>query len=83
MSNAVPSYEEMARHGFSPDICDRNSSASNIFESEPVLEDIRRSKIDDALRSKPQRGRKRDELSAEERMELTRTRNREHAKSTR
>jgi len=83
MSNAVPSYEEMARHGFSPDACDHNSSASNIFESEPFLEDIRRSKINDALRSKPQRGRKRDELSAEERMELTRTRNREHAKSTR
>jgi hypothetical protein len=35
------------------------------------------------LRSKPQRGKKRDNLSALERLELTRTRNREHAKSTR
>ena len=48
-------------------------------ESHPV----RPEKIAAALRSKPQRGRKRDNLSAMERLELTRTRNREHAKSTR
>jgi hypothetical protein len=44
---------------------------------------IRTAEIEAALRSKPQRGRKRDNLSSLERLELTRTRNREHAKSTR
>jgi len=44
---------------------------------------IRREKVEAALRSKPQRGRKRENLSDLERLELTRTRNREHAKSTR
>ncbi|CAJ1947877.1 unnamed protein product [Cylindrotheca closterium] len=44
---------------------------------------IRREKVEAALRSKPQRGKKRDDLSAKERLELTRTRNREHAKTTR
>jgi hypothetical protein len=44
---------------------------------------MRQDKIDAALRSKPQRGRKRENLSVMERLELTRTRNREHAKSTR
>jgi hypothetical protein len=64
-SMAMPSRQELNRHGFS------------------TSEEVRRSKIESALRSKPQRGRKRDDLSEEERMELTRTRNREHAKSTR
>jgi hypothetical protein len=44
---------------------------------------MRRENVEAALRSKPQRGRKRDNLNDEERSELTRTRNREHAKSTR
>lgn len=44
---------------------------------------IRKDEVAAALRSKPQRGRKRENLNAEERLELTRTRNREHAKSTR
>jgi hypothetical protein len=44
---------------------------------------VRTTEIEAALRSKPQRGKKRDNLSALERLELTRTRNREHAKSTR
>jgi hypothetical protein len=44
---------------------------------------IRKEIIAAALLSKPQRGRKRDNLNVFERMELTRTRNREHAKSTR
>jgi len=44
---------------------------------------IRKNEVEAALRSKPQRGRKRENLNAEERLELTRTRNREHAKSTR
>jgi hypothetical protein len=51
------------------------------METEEVV--VRKEKIDAALRSKPQRGRKRDNLSIHERLELTRTRNREHAKSTR
>lgn len=45
--------------------------------------DVRVEKIEDAMRSKPQRGRKRVNLNDTERLELTRTRNREHAKSTR
>jgi hypothetical protein len=44
---------------------------------------IRKRQIDIALRSKPQRGRKREDLTELERIELTRTRNREHAKLTR
>jgi hypothetical protein len=44
---------------------------------------IRQKEIEKALRSKPQRGRKRANLNEIERLELTRTRNREHAKSTR
>lgn len=44
---------------------------------------VRKSEVEAALRSKPQRGRKRENLSEEERLELTRTRNREHAKTTR
>ena len=45
--------------------------------------DVRREQVQAALQSKPQRGRKRNNLSEAERVELTRTRNREHAKSTR
>jgi hypothetical protein len=44
---------------------------------------VRREKVEKALHSKHQRGRKRRNLNEEERQELTRTRNREHAKSTR
>lgn len=44
---------------------------------------IRKHLIEQALRSKSQRGKKRESLSEEERLELTRTRNREHAKTTR
>lgn len=44
---------------------------------------IRKAEIEAALKSKPQRGRKRENLSGLERQELTRTRNREHAKTTR
>ena len=45
--------------------------------------DVRTDKIRDALNSKPQRGKKRGDLNRLERQELMRTRNREHAKSTR
>ncbi len=48
--------------------------------SDPV---VRSEKVRDALNSKPQRGKKRRNLNELERLELTRTRNREHAKSTR
>lgn len=44
---------------------------------------VRKDKVEAALKSKPQRGKKRDNLNVMERLELTRTRNREHAKSTR
>lgn len=44
---------------------------------------VREDMIRDALMSQPQRGKKRQNLSELERLELTRTRNREHAKSTR
>ena len=40
-------------------------------------------KVEAALRSQPQRGKKRTNLTKEERNELTRTRNREHARNTR
>jgi hypothetical protein len=54
---------------------------SNSSPTEP--KNIRRQEIVKALHSKPQRGRKRANLNDIERQELTRTRNREHAKSTR
>lgn len=44
---------------------------------------VRVEEVEAALRSKPQRGKKRDNLNGLERLELTRTRNREHAKNTR
>jgi len=44
---------------------------------------VRTDKIQDALNSRPQRGKKRRNLNEQERLELTRTRNREHAKCTR
>ena len=81
MSNTLPSQEEMVRHGFSIDTSNEYIYAGVRTSSHRI--DVRRNKIENALRSKPQRGRKRDDLSVEERMELTRTRNREHAKSTR
>ncbi|KAL7527660.1 hypothetical protein ACHAWF_002268 [Thalassiosira exigua] len=49
----------------------------------PLEVEVRTDKIKDALRSKPQRGKKRDNLNDLERLELTRTRNREHARCTR
>mmetsp|Transcript_1830 Transcript_1830/g.2631 ORF Transcript_1830/g.2631 Transcript_1830/m.2631 type:complete len:701 (-) Transcript_1830:348-2450(-) len=65
-----------------------STSVKEQAESAPVSDmksqiTIRSDKIKAALQSKPQRGRKRDNLNVLERRELTRTRNREHAKSTR
>jgi hypothetical protein len=45
--------------------------------------DVRSEQVEKALRSKPQRGRKRDCLVGAERLERTRNRNREHACNTR
>jgi hypothetical protein len=59
------------------------SSPEKKVKSPEPTSSIRQEKVAEALRSKPQRGRKRDDLSETERLELTRTRNREHAKSTR
>mmetsp|Transcript_41779 Transcript_41779/g.64357 ORF Transcript_41779/g.64357 Transcript_41779/m.64357 type:complete len:416 (-) Transcript_41779:125-1372(-) len=55
----------------------------NEIENSRKADAVRKEKVEAALRSKPQRGRKREDLSEKERLELTRTRNREHAKSTR
>ena len=62
---------------------DKESAAAAPVSAAAAVKAIRTAEIEAALRSKPQRGRKRDNLSALERLELTRTRNREHAKSTR
>jgi len=62
---------------------DTKQPGGGIFSESPEQALVRREKVEEALRSKPQRGRKRENLSELERMELTRTRNREHAKSTR
>jgi len=48
-----------------------------------IVNPVLKKQIVDAMNSKPQRGRKRTNLTVEERQELTRTRNRLHAKSTR
>ncbi|KAL3930902.1 MAG: hypothetical protein SGBAC_011563, partial [Bacillariaceae sp.] len=58
-------------------------SLDSQYTSVSTTSGFRREKVEAALRSKPQRGKKRDDLSAKERLELTRTRNREHAKTTR
>jgi hypothetical protein len=61
----------------------KNAAGKNAADTKEVAISIRREKVEAALNSKPQRGRKREDLSEKERLELTRTRNREHAKSTR
>ena len=60
-----------------------NTCGEQAQKTQVESENIRKGEVEAALRSKPQRGRKRENLNAEERLELTRTRNREHAKSTR
>jgi hypothetical protein len=59
-----------------------DSRSDNLSSTSQELS-MRQEKVEAALKSKPQRGRKRENLSELERLELTRTRNREHAKSTR
>lgn len=59
------------------------TAVNTITKPPPSTEIIRSSEVEAALRSKPQRGRKRENLNGLERLALTRTRNREHAKHTR
>ena len=56
-------------------------ASASLGAAEEVEKKVRKDEVEAALRSKPQRGRKRENLNAEERLELTRTRNREHALS--
>ena len=56
-----------------------SAAAKTLASDASGLED----KIRDALNSKPQRGKKRQNLNELEREELTRSRNREHARNTR
>ncbi|KAL7524319.1 hypothetical protein ACHAWF_000899, partial [Thalassiosira exigua] len=65
-------------HGFGV-----QSPAASVNSRRPLEVEVRTDKIKDALQSKPQRGKKRENLSDLERLELTRTRNREHARCTR
>ncbi|KAL7537063.1 hypothetical protein ACHAXR_011455 [Thalassiosira sp. AJA248-18] len=58
-------------------------AVSDTIPRQALEVEVRNDKIRDALHSKPQRGKKRRNLNEYERQELTRTRNREHAKSTR
>mmetsp|Transcript_7893 Transcript_7893/g.15994 ORF Transcript_7893/g.15994 Transcript_7893/m.15994 type:complete len:301 (+) Transcript_7893:63-965(+) len=62
-----------------PSTADTGTSAAVPEANTTVRED----EIKAALESRPQRGKKRDNLTALERKELTKTRNREHARSTR
>lgn len=60
------------------------TAAAGVDENEGTLTSRpSEEKVQAALRSQPQRGRKRMNLSKEERVELTKTRNREHARNTR
>lgn len=75
-------------HGFAVTPMAAPTSTSSSSHAPPPnlsldVSDVNADKIRDALNSKPQRGKKRCNLSELERVELTRTRNREHAKSTR
>jgi hypothetical protein len=58
------------------------SEAERIL-AEQIMSDVRTKKVQAALQSQHQRGKKRSELNDLERLELTRSRNREHARSTR
>lgn len=78
--------EPIRKHNFVAFHSYHENSPANVSSNESSTDEndsIRRDKIEAALQSLPQRGRKRDNLSENERLELTRTRNREHAKSTR
>ena len=84
-SNVVAMYQgafyNPSVHFTSPQTATETRSSGSGLSVEQTL--IRQKEIEKALHSKPQRGRKRANLNEIERLELTRTRNREHAKSTR
>lgn len=82
----VPSSAQIKviTHGFGMKHAAAPTPSPRDVASRKALEvDVRSDKILNALNSKPQRGKKRRDLSDMERQELTRTRNREHARSTR
>jgi hypothetical protein len=80
-NNTMPVPSDLATTNNSTSPHAKTLATKQIKKVEPMV--VSQDKIEAALRSKPQRGRKRDDLSDKERLELTRTRNREHAKSTR
>lgn len=83
---SVPSQIKVVTHGFLMNPDTASSSGVNLDDAslKQAMEiELTTDKIRDALNSKPQRGKKRRNLNDDERLELTRTRNREHAKSTR
>ena len=63
--------------------CSSDKTAPTLEANAAASRGIDSGKIQVALQSKPQRGKKRKDLTEEERLELTRQRNREHARSTR
>ena len=83
-ASAIAMYSGLYNSSFNFTTPHTVSDVSN-YGSEISVEQtlIRQKEIEKALHSKPQRGRKRANLNEVERLELTRTRNREHAKSTR
>lgn len=87
LSTTTSQDEPPTPHGFAVTPIAAPTSTSSSHAPPPNLSldaaDVSADKIRDALNSKPQRGKKRCNLSEVERVELTRTRNREHAKSTR
>lgn len=77
---------KVVTHGFSvtsPAVAPVLTGSDARPASHALMAEVRTDKIVEALKSKPQRGKKRQNLNDFERQELTRTRNREHAKSTR
>ena len=76
----VASQNWIVDHGFAVSGTGPRRPAASVLAFDV---DVRTEKIRGALNSKHQRGKKRQDLNQLERQELTRTRNREHAKSTR
>lgn len=79
----VASQNWTVDHGRTLAVINDTSTPRPVTSGSTFDVDVRSDKIRDALNSKPQRGKKRGDLNRLEREELTRTRNREHAKSTR
>jgi hypothetical protein len=69
-----------------PKIPLKNTTCTTFSTSQDLLQEqkeVRTDEVEKALMSKPQRGKKRNNLNNDERKELTRSRNRLHAKTTR